>query len=263
MIASICFDQIRLDGGTQCRATLDSEHIATIAEAWSVGAEIPPIVVFHDGTNYWLADGFHRYHAAQKNGAVEIACDVRSGTRADAVRYALGANATHGLRRTNADKRRAVEIALREFPKLSSAEIGRVCAVSDMTVKRVRDEQPQQSGGSCERIGADGKSRRVPAPKPEDLPPPVNVVALTPRREPVYEPEPVPEPSGKAAPMSEVQSLGASSWALEYATMAIHDLKKIWPEDPKRAEAFAEVREWLDQNERPRVTRGTGEGGSR
>jgi hypothetical protein len=64
--------------------------------------------VFYDGAEYWLADGFHRVHAAQKLRRLTIAADVRQGTRRDAVLLSARANAEHGLRRTNEDKRRAV-----------------------------------------------------------------------------------------------------------------------------------------------------------
>jgi len=59
-----------------------------------------------------------------------------------------------------------VEIALKEFPATSDAELGRVCAVSHPFVGRVRAElQPVTVTGSVEtRLGADGKS--YPASKP-------------------------------------------------------------------------------------------------
>lgn len=164
---SLPLSSIRLDGGTQCRASLDQDHIATLADAWQDGAKMPAVVVFHDGSNYWLADGFHRYHAAQKCEFRDIEAEVRSGTRCDAVKFALGANAAHGLRRTNADKRRAVEIALKEFPKLSSRELAKVCAVGDDLVNDMRKQLPEN--GSSARTGADGKERKMPTPakKPE------------------------------------------------------------------------------------------------
>lgn len=166
---SLPLSSIRLDGGTQCRASLDAEHIATLADAWQDGAKIPAVVVFHDGSNYWLADGFHRYHAAQKCEFRDIEADVRSGTRCDAVKFALGANAAHGLRRTNADKRRAVEIALKEFPKLSDREIARICAVGHPLVAEVRGQLEGPSSSST-RIGADGKERKMPMPAKKQEP---------------------------------------------------------------------------------------------
>ena len=61
----------------------------------------------------------HRDAAAAKTeavGWVQIECDVRQGTHDDAVSYGMGCNAVHGLRRTNADKRHAVSMALGLWP---------------------------------------------------------------------------------------------------------------------------------------------------
>lgn len=163
--ASLSLDTIRLDGGTQCRAELSQDYIAGMAEAWSDGAKIPAVVVFHDGSAYWLADGFHRYHAAQKCDFRDIEAEIHSGTRTDAVRYALGANSAHGQPRTGADKQRAIEIALREFPKLSSEELGKICAVSPRTVEAHRRANSANCGVE-KRTGADGKERKMPARAP-------------------------------------------------------------------------------------------------
>jgi hypothetical protein len=170
-VISLALSSIRLDGGTQCRTKLDDEHIASLAEAWANGAKMPAVVIFHDGSNHWLADGFHRYHAAEKCEFRDILADVRSGTKLDAIRFALSANADHGLRRTNADKRRAVEIALKEFPKLSDRQIADVCAVSHVFVAKCRPSQ-LETVTSSERLGADGKTRKLPARKPAPVPPP-------------------------------------------------------------------------------------------
>ena len=72
----------------------------------------------------------------------------------------MGQGLAGTLRRTNADKRRAVEIALKEFPKLSSREIAKVCAVSDEFVNKVRPEELRTVSSSQTRIGADGKERK-------------------------------------------------------------------------------------------------------
>ncbi|WP_082378548.1 ParB/RepB/Spo0J family partition protein [Propionispora sp. 2/2-37] len=64
----------------------------------------------------------------------------------------VGANASHGLRRTNADKRKAVMMLLQdeEWSKWSNVKIAEQCCVSDMTVGRLRKEleetHHQQSG---------------------------------------------------------------------------------------------------------------------
>ena len=132
--------QIKTDGGTQPRAALDQFVIDDYAQAMSAGAEFPLVVVFYDGKNYWLADGFHRTKACEQAGKDLIEADVRQGTHRDAVLYSVGANATHGLRRTNADKRRAVETLLTdsEWQKWSDREIGRRCFVDNSFVSDMR-----------------------------------------------------------------------------------------------------------------------------
>ena len=100
--------QIRRDGGTQPRTAIHSPTMEEYAEQMKAGIEFPPVIVFYDGTDYWLADGFHRVEAACSIGLKKIAARIKQGSRRDAILYSVGANATHGLRRSNTDKRRAV-----------------------------------------------------------------------------------------------------------------------------------------------------------
>ena len=103
---------IRTDGGTQPRATIDFSAVDDYMDAMLAGVTFPPVTVFYDGADYWLADGFHRCKAASQAGLEEIACDIRQGTQQDAQWYSFSANKTNGLRRTNEDKQRAVKAAL-------------------------------------------------------------------------------------------------------------------------------------------------------
>jgi hypothetical protein len=119
----LSLDLIRTDGGTQSRAALDDKTVAEYAEAMREGVEFPPVIVFHDGSTHWLADGFHRRFAAERAGLTDIEADVRAGTTNDALWYALGANRTHGLRLSRGDKRHAVELALRTWPDRTQREI--------------------------------------------------------------------------------------------------------------------------------------------
>lgn len=108
----------------------------------SGGAVFPPLTVFYDGADYWLADGFHRHEAAIRAGFTSIAVDIRQGTLQDAQWYSYSVNQSHGLRRTNEDKRRAVEAALRHeyATKYSTREIAQHCGVSHMTIQRYRED---------------------------------------------------------------------------------------------------------------------------
>ena len=138
----IALNLIRIDGGTQSRIELNQDVVAEYAEAYKAGAQMPPVVVFYDGASYWLADGFHRVFGAKHAGLVEIHEDRHPGTQREAVLYSLGANSKHGLRRSNADKRKAVQTLLAdpEWATWSGEAIAKVCAVSAMTVSRIRAE---------------------------------------------------------------------------------------------------------------------------
>ena len=104
-------DAIRTDGGTQPRALIDFDAVSDYMDAMTDGVKFPPVVVFYDGTEYWLADGFHRVKAAHGADFNEIACVVHQGTREDAQWYSFSANKANGLRRTNEDIRRASGIS--------------------------------------------------------------------------------------------------------------------------------------------------------
>jgi hypothetical protein len=139
---------IRTDGGTQTRAELDADTIESYASAMQDGAEFPPAVVFYDGTDYWLADGFHRLEARKTRGVKSIKCDVRQGTRRDAILFSVGANTSHGLRRTNADKRRAVEMLLDDdkWSTWPQERIAKTCAVSPAFVSKMVHDRASLHG---------------------------------------------------------------------------------------------------------------------
>ena len=169
---------LRLDGGTQVRARLDEPTVAEYAEQMAAGAVFPPLVIYHDGKEYWLADGFHRFAAAELAGLTEIDCELRRGSQRDAVLCAVGANSAHGLRRTNEDKRRAVGLLLAdaEWSQKSDRWIADACGVSNRFVSGVRNQlctvhscENRQDGKSAarrSRLGRDGKMRRDLARRP-------------------------------------------------------------------------------------------------
>ncbi len=133
---------IQIDGGTQSRANVNDQVDNEYAEAIKAGATFPPIVVFYDGKKHWLADGFHRFHAYQKIGREKVAADIRQGTRRDAILHSVGANETHGLRRTRDDKRRAVLTLLNDAEWSAKPErwIATTANVSHTYVQKIRAE---------------------------------------------------------------------------------------------------------------------------
>lgn len=139
----ISADRINISGGTQARVKLDEGTVSEYAEAIQAGEEFPPVTIFHDGKQHFLADGFHRFHAYVKAGYPnKIPADIRTGTRRDAILHAVGANATHGLKRTNEDKHEAVLTMLDddEWKVWSDRAIADACKVSPTYVGKVRKE---------------------------------------------------------------------------------------------------------------------------
>lgn len=135
-------NQIRRDGGTQSRAVINPAIVQEYADELASGAIFPPVTLFYDGKDYWLADGFHRESAFDVVGLPAINAVVHQGARRDAVLFSVGVNADHGLRRSNADKHRAVETLLRdeEWSQWSDREIARRCAVSNRFVTNLRQQ---------------------------------------------------------------------------------------------------------------------------
>jgi hypothetical protein len=183
-------DLLRDDGGTQPRAKIDESVVAEYAEAMRGGAQFPPVVAFYDGSEYWLADGFHRGTAAALAGLEEIEVEVKTGTQEDAIDYAMSAipNSKHGLRESPEDRHRRVETMIRRKGAWSNRQIAEWCGVSEGSVRNVK--------GTCvnyapERVkGRDGKE--YPSSKPVSATRPV--VDEMPLEEVEQRPKPEPKP---------------------------------------------------------------------
>ncbi len=196
-MSQVALSAIRLDGDTQSREELSETTIVDYCEALDGGAVFPPPVVFYDGSSHWLADGFHRVHAYLRAERKRIECDIRQGSQRDAKLFSAGANRDHGLPRTNADKRRSVEMLLRdeEWSKKSARWVAEQCCVGHVFVARLKNELfPENS--SAPRAGKDGKTRKPRAANPK---PPKPEPANDAEAGPDPEPEPTPPPArGKA-----------------------------------------------------------------
>jgi DNA-directed RNA polymerase subunit L len=139
---NIGLDKIRIDGGTQSRVKIDEHVVAQYADEMLNGDQFPPVVLFHDGVDYWLADGFHRYFANKRINSPGISADVKEGSVRDAILHGIEANNKHGLRPTNEDKRKGVITMLKdiEWQDYSNREIANICGVSHTLVNAIRKE---------------------------------------------------------------------------------------------------------------------------
>ena len=144
---ALSLSQIRRDGGTQPREGIDWDHVKDMQQALADGAALPAISVIYDGADYWLWDGFHRWHAYANNGKLEIPVVISQGTQDDAQWESFAANQAHGLKRTPSEKERAIRGALKH-PKsagMSNMAIAKHLGVSDKTVAQYREKMELSS----------------------------------------------------------------------------------------------------------------------
>jgi hypothetical protein len=136
----INIEKLTIDAGTQSREEINEATIAEYAEDMKNGDKFPAVQVITDGVKSYLVDGFHRYFAVKKLGKTSIEAEVTSGTLRDAILASCKANKSHGLRRTNADKRKAVITMIDDFEwgMWSDSEIARQCDVSQPFVSNIR-----------------------------------------------------------------------------------------------------------------------------
>lgn len=136
--SAVRLSAIRLDQSTQSRIGINAATVDEYAEAMRDGAAFPPVDLYGTKSACWIGDGWHRIEAARANGRKQIEAVLHRGGRKDAIRHACKANASHGLRRTIADKRHAVRLALEEFPDETDRALADLCQVSHTFVAKVR-----------------------------------------------------------------------------------------------------------------------------
>lgn len=125
------------DPRAQMRAGLDEDRVAEYAERLD---ELPPVKAVYDGASYFLWDGFHTTAAHERAGRGEVRAEVQPGDLRMAILLACGANAAHGLPRTNEDKRRAVKTMLEdeEWRGWTDNAIAKACGVSNHFVAKMK-----------------------------------------------------------------------------------------------------------------------------
>ena len=147
----IFLNEIDIENSPKVRAQLNEEVAAEYGQLLKADKQKLPAPVLYQakGQKYFLlGDGLHRVTGAKAVGLKAILCEVREGGFEEALTHALTCNVTHGLRRTQADKKRVVEAALAQWPKLSDTELGKRCQVDHKTVAAYR--KGMEGGGKLE-----------------------------------------------------------------------------------------------------------------
>src|SRR5215471_16531693 len=144
-------DAITLDEQLFSRADgLRQDVIDEYREGLQRGDTFPAVTVFFDGTQYYLVDGFYRYYAYRLEQIEMIEVAIHEGTLREALLYSAGINQKHGVRRTNADKWKAIKILLEdeEWSQWSDNAIAKHCGVDHKTVAKYRELARASLGNS-------------------------------------------------------------------------------------------------------------------
>ena len=133
-------ESIELDLTLQTRVEMDQATVAEYADLMSSGHVFPPVIVFKENGKHFLVDGFHRLQAHLQIGGKKVLAKILEGTRQDAILCGIFANAQHGLSRSNADKKKAVELilAVPEWNEWAYTYVAKICGVSDSFVRKVK-----------------------------------------------------------------------------------------------------------------------------
>jgi len=242
-IREMKISQIQHAGDTQIRVQLDLYAVEDYARAMRDGEAFPPVDVFFDDDNYWLADGFHRIEASEQLGKTTISANVHQGSKRDAILFAIDTNRRYGVRLKNQDKQKMVKMFLEDeiWQGWSNVEIANKCGVDQSTVKRHRDsiiciakdakpkERKATRNGKTYTINTENIGKPA-EPKPE-LP-----------QNALFEAQPQPEP--EPAPITE-QPLPA--WAQGFDENTEPEIKDeeiaaiVTPQPKPEAEPIVEV----------------------
>lgn len=124
---------------------LDKSHVEEMREAYANKVELPRPVAWRmpDGS-YRLAEGFHRVEGAMQAGVKSLNFTVLAGSESEYRIHAACSNQGHGLKRTNADKRHAVEVLLKELPNESDRSIAERAGVSHTFVAEMRPKTDEE-----------------------------------------------------------------------------------------------------------------------
>ncbi len=127
----LALSTITLDPAVNIRDQLDEDTIQWYMEIFD---QLPPVIAYHWNGQTLLADGFHRYAAAERLGKREIATELREGTQEDAWVYAATANFRHGRNLNLLERDRAIERVRTLRPDWTQEHIAEEFGVNESTV---------------------------------------------------------------------------------------------------------------------------------
>ena len=125
---------LEFDPALYPRIEVSDFHVNEIAKAMDGGHVLPPVVA--DRRTRKLIDGTHRWHAAIKRGADEIACEFRDyASDAEMFKDACLLNSANGLNFTARDKLKVIEVG-RQFG-LKELDFAMLLRTSESYIKAI------------------------------------------------------------------------------------------------------------------------------
>lgn len=165
----VFLEDIDFDHSPMVRSSLRTDVVAEYAAQYEKDKKsMPPLELFtEDNKTYLIADGMHRFQAMLSLKFKACNANCRKGGYESALEAALKSNESHGLRRSQADKRRCVQEAIKQWPKKSNNQIAAECLVDNHTVKAVRDGLESTGEVKIEPVRQARDGREVSAEKPK------------------------------------------------------------------------------------------------
>lgn len=160
--------RITEDHSLQVRGSLTLSRVREMESFYAENGPFDPLDLFYQDpinaeTKFYVADGFHRLAAYRSKGVEKIPCNLRQGSHADAVKFALRKNGHHGTPMTNPEKRAAAAIAVLdpEIAMLTDVAIARMIGCSASLVASARRGESPQAATAAKK--APGKKRAAKA----------------------------------------------------------------------------------------------------
>ena len=222
MTKLINLSEITLSQAFLVRESINNQVVDDYVESLALKAVFPPIHVFKSGRGYVLADGWHRVYAFRKAKKKSILAEVHEGDELECLRFCLQSNQEHGLRRTNADKRRAVKLALGQLKDMNESEVAKLCGVSHTYVAKIKSELDEEKAHVASNGGVTPRNIQPRA----SAPPPDPLKARMSPASPVQTPDVVSDAMGYPVP-DKVMDYWSRSFEVQSVIEMVEDLERV------------------------------------
>jgi len=133
-VETLPLSSIEVDPTVNIRDKLDEGTIQWYMESFE---QLPPVIAYRLNGKLLLADGFHRWSAAERLGLGELRVEVREGTAEEAQEFAVMANWRHGKNLSQFERDKAVaRMATMLHPAETNEQIGKRMDLSERSVRR-------------------------------------------------------------------------------------------------------------------------------